>query len=482
MNIQTERLENHTARFTVELDIEQLERAKQTAARKLAQRVSIPGFRKGKAPYRVLVNYLGEAAILEDAIEILGKEVYKEALDQSGLEPYGPGEIEDFKADPQPVFTFVVPLQPEVHLGDYRSVRLDFSVPAVKDEEVNQYMQMLQQQHALVEESRQPVAMGNQVTIDLHAELVDETAEAGEVTTDPHAHDPHRSDENVILHQHDTVIMLREGDDMDEPAPGFQQALLGANVGEERVFDLTYPDTDDYDEEIRGKRARFYVTVKKIETVTLPTLNDDFAARVTQDEEKPLTLLELRMRVRENLQKAAEQRAKTDYARRVLDMMVEGAKIAFPEALVEDELDRHLRRFDSDLRQRGLTLNDFLRISGKSLDDVRADFRDTVVNNLKRGLVLREVLRAEAIQVSDEAVSEEVDRILAQFGESAEGLRSLFDTPQMRGSIENDLLEQRVLDRIVMIARGELPEEAQAAGVSEAEPNAEIESTPESEA
>lgn len=480
MNIQTERLENHTARFTVELDMERLERAKQTAARKLSQRVSIPGFRKGKVPYRILLNYVGEAAILEDAVEILGNEVYKEALDQSNIDPYGPGELEDFKVEPQPVFTFVVPLQPEVDLGAYRDVRLDFEAPVVEDDEVNRFLEMLREQQALIEESRQPLAMGNRVTLDLHAEVVpaeDEqtAAEASGAAEEPQPLDPHRPDAKPILHEHDAVMTLR--DDGDELLPGFHQALLGAVVGEEREFELTYPDTDDYDDEIRGKRARFHVTIKKIETITLPELTDDFAARVTQDEEKPLTLLELRMRVRENLQKAAEQRAKAEYGRRALDQMVERAKIAFPEALVEDETERYLERLDSDLRQRGLTLEDFMRITGKTRDDLRLDYRDTAIASLKRGLVLREVLRAEAIEVSNDAVTEEIDRMLEQFGGSSQNLRPIFDTPRMRGSVINDLLEQRVFDRIVMIARGEAPELA-----PESAPEADEQPTQESEA
>jgi trigger factor len=135
LNIQTERLENHTARMTVAVDTDRLEKAKQKAAQQLSRRVNIPGFRKGKAPYRILLNYLGEAAILEDAIEVLGNDIYKEALTESGLEPYGPGEIEGVELENGPVLKFIVPLQPEVSLGTYRDVRVEYTAPEVKDEE-----------------------------------------------------------------------------------------------------------------------------------------------------------------------------------------------------------------------------------------------------------------------------------------------------------------------------------------------------------
>jgi trigger factor len=401
LNIQTERLENHTARFTVELNLDRLEQAKQTAAKQLAKKVNIPGFRKGKVPYKILVKYIGEGALLEDAIEILGNDVYKEALDESGVDPYGPGQLEDFKIEPQPTLTFVVPLQPTVELGEYRSTRLDFHEPTVDDEQVNKSMRSLQEEQAVVEESHQPVALGNRVTVEMYATTLDENGEVTEEVHDhdheehDHAHKGHDHDHeghnhdhglggNEFIHEHSAVLVL--GEENEEPAPGFKQALVGANVDETRDFEVTYPeDSKEWGEELAGKKAKFKVTVKKIETMTLPSLNDELAARMTEKEEKPLTLLELRMRVRENLQKSLEQRAKSDYAAEVLDKLVDK-------------------------------------------------------------------------EVPDEKINEQIDNMLKQFGEQAESLRPMLDTPAMRENVRNDLIEQSVLDRIAAIAKGEAPE------------------------
>jgi trigger factor len=201
----------------------------------------------------------------------------------------------------------------------------------------------------------------------------------------------------------------------------------------------------------------------------LPALNDDFAARVTAEEEKPLSLLELRMRVRENLQKAADQRKKSEYAQQALDKMVEQAAISFPDALVNDQIEDYLERLDRDLRQRGLTLDDYMRITGKTREDLYNDYRETAVMNLKRSLVLREVVQAEGLEVEEQAINEEIERILSQFGEQAEGLRSMFENPNMRNNVRNDLLEQHVLDRIVAIAKGEAPEPDAAPAAPEAD-------------
>ncbi len=144
MNVQTERLENHTARLTVALEPARLEKAKIQAAQKLSKRFRIPGFRPGKAPYKVVANYVGEASILEDAFEILGDEIYKAALTESALKPYGPGSLENVLPEP-PTMVFTVPLQPEVELNDYRSVRDTFTAPEVSDEDFERALKQLQE-------------------------------------------------------------------------------------------------------------------------------------------------------------------------------------------------------------------------------------------------------------------------------------------------------------------------------------------------
>lgn len=474
MNTQTERLENHTARITVEVNPERLEKAKQEAARKIARQINIPGFRKGKAPYRIVANYIGEASIIEEALEELGNEIYREALDASGVDPFGPGEIEDVKFEEAPTFTFVVPLQPTVELGDYRSVRLPYEPVTIEDASVDQTFKRLREQHALIEESYQPVGVGNRLTVDIHGQLVvdgeddaaeDETAEdetgveaAADVEHDPaedeaDEHD-HYTDENTIIHQHDALLMLVEE---NEPIPGFIEALKGAVVDETREFVLTYPDDPEEYEEMAGKTARFTVTIKKIETVTQPELNDDFAARVTKDDEEPLTLLQLRMRIRENLQRAADERADNEYAQSVIDKIIEGAVVRYPEALVSEQIDQMLRQYDSDLRQRGLTLDTYMRLYNKSQEDIRNDFHDAAVRTIERSLVMRGVLEIEGIRVDEAQIEAQIDQMVSQFGEQAAQFRSFFLDRRARESVESDLLNQQLLKRIAEIGKGEAP-------------------------
>ena len=493
MNIQTERLADHTARVMVELDSERLDQAKQKAAQRISRQVNVPGFRKGKAPYRILVNFVGEQAILDDAVELLSNDVYKEVLVESQLDPYGPGALENFQADPTPTLTFVVPLQPEVELGEYRAIRFGYEKPSIDDDAVNGAMKSLQEQQAVVEESHKPVALGNRVTVDIHSAFVnpeedeaakesadevskeDAKAEVTEDSTneapaeaeakdaltwqeDTHQHDhdhEHEHDETVFLHEHDTPVIV---DTDHELMPGFADALVGANVGDRRTFELVAPDTDEF-KDIAGKTVKFDVVVKKIETMTLPSLNDDLAARLTAEEEKQLSLLELRMRVRENLETASQERYDTDYSSRVLNAMVEGAKIAFPEAMVVDEVEQFLQQMDQSLRQQGLTLNDYMKIYQKTIEDLFNEYRETGEQRLRRSLVMRQLILDEGISVTEDEVNAEIDRIVGRFDDNRQtSVRKLFGDQAMRENVLNDLLRARTQERLVAIAKGEAPE------------------------
>lgn len=483
MNIQTERLENHTARLTVQVDAGRFDVAKKEAARKIAKKINIPGFRRGKAPYKILANYVGEAAIIEDAAEIIANQVYPTALDESGLEPYGPAAFEDFTADP-PTLIFVLPLEPEIDLGDYRSIRLDYAVPQVEDADVDKVFKELQEEHSVIEESAKPVALGDRLTVDIHAVLVEddkddqpetqdatavESAEASEAG-EAHSDDEHTADidkhfdddATVLLHRHDSVLVL--SDSHPEFVPGFNDALVGATNGETREFVLPFPDDAEKYEELAGEEGKFEVTIKKIETMTLPALNDDFAARVTADEKdedgeaKSLTLLELRMRIRENLTKEAENKAKDAYFNQVLADMVDRATIAYPEVMVKEQVNSRLQYLDQELRRQGLTLDDYMRIMNKSREDLEAEHRDTAVHDLEQGLVMRQVIENEKIVVDDAAVDDEIASLVSQYGEQADSMRSLFSTPTMRQNLRSELIHRRAVDRVIAIAKGEAPE------------------------
>lgn len=462
MNIQTERLENHVARLTVAVEGDQWEQAKHKAARKLSQRYRIPGFRKGKAPYNVVLRFIGEAPIVESAIETLGNEIYKDVLKEADINPYTSGSIENFELEPQPTYTFTVPLQPEVELGNYRTVRLDFETPEVTDEQVNEAMQQLRQQHALVEDSTQPVAVNNRITVDVHSEFADDAPETTS-SEESEESDTEDDEENTVpqkgdnfAHRHDAVMNL---DPEREPLlPGFINAMVGANVNEEREFELTIPEDDEDYKGLGGRKVHFHITVKKVQVVTLPELNDDFAARATKDEDEPLTLLQLRVKLREDLQKEANRLAENNYANLVLDAITEQATVHYPEAMLDDRIHEMIDNFDAQLQRQGINLETYQKVMGITHEQLHEEYHDEAVASLKRSLVLGELLVKEDITLKDEDVQAEVEKTLAQFGEQAEAFRKFLDTPQQRSSIANSLLYDRIMSRLAQIGKGEAPD------------------------
>jgi len=461
LNIQTERLEDHTARLTVEIEATRFEKAKQQAARNISRKVNIPGFRKGKAPYRILANFVGEEAIVAEAVEQLGEDVYKSVLKESDVEVYGTAELEDFTLEPLPTFKFRVPLQPSIDLNDYRSVRLDYEEPVITDEDVDNAINSLLEQHAVIEDSQGPVQIGHRVTVDIHGVFVDEEQpDEDDADEDHEAHDHEHDDviderlheaPNYLLHRHDMQIIL-EAD--REIAPGFAKAMEGATLGELRTFELTYPDDDEEHGELAGRTVRFDVVVKKIENRTLPVLNDDFAARVTEQEDQPLTLLQLRMRIRENLEAAAEMDARSEYAWKVVDKIAEQATISYPEELVKDESNRLI---DNAMRRMNISRDDYLRLTQQTEDDLLEQFHEPAIRSIQRGLVLREIIEREGIEITEDQLEKEIANfVVAQFGEEqAASFRTLFEDKAMRETMRTDLLQERVLDHIVAIAKGE---------------------------
>lgn len=461
MNIQTERLENHTARFKVEVEPNIWEQAKKKAARELSKRYRIPGFRKGKAPYNIVVRHLGEQPIIEDAMEKLGNEVYKDTLEKSELAPYAPGTIEDFQLEPQPTYIFTVPLQPEVKLSDYREIRLDFEAPEVVEEDVERAMRDLQQKEAGVENSELPIQVGDRVTVDIHSEFVDdpdadeEDQENSEESEQDNKNTPPKGAQ--FIHEHDAEINL---DPENEPIlPGLIDALVGANAEEDVEFELTVPNDKKGYENIAGRKVQFNMTVKKVQNVTLPELNDDFAAVLTADEDEPISLSDLRVRVREGLQKEAEQKAESDYGNRILDLIVEQAEINYHDSMIDDRIHDMILDFDRMLRQQGLTLETYQQVTGVTQEQLYEQHHDEAVESLERTLVLGEVLIQENVKITRADIDAEIDTVLSQFGEQAALFRSYFDTEDQRQNIANNLLYQRIMNRLVKIAKGESLEE-----------------------
>jgi len=453
LNLQTERIDNHKAQLTVEVGTQQLDDAKQKAARQISRRVRIKGFRKGKAPYRLVAQYVGEAAILEEAVELLGGDIYRQALEESDIAPYGPGEFEDFRIEPAPTFVFSVPLQPEVDLKDFADVRLDYEEPVVTDEEVHEVLEGMRQRGAAVlDDALEIAAAGHRVTVDIHSEFSD-SAEADEDDDSEQA--PRKGDE--FLHRHGLVMMLDPENDpiMD----GFVEALIGAERDKEIAFELTVPTADRY-ESVAGRKVTFHVTPTKIESVQVPMLDDEFARRMGEDRGDVVDNLdELRQSIRDDLEQAAFEDARDEFSERVLERIIEGTEIAFPQLMLEEYIDDLIAELGENLQQRGMKLDQFMRITKTSQETLREQYRERAAHQLRRNLVLRELVRVHKVEISSEQVDESLNESAGLFSAN-EQFRHLFDTPQMRQNVANNLLADQITTHLFAMGRGEDIEKA----------------------
>lgn len=490
MNLQTERIENHRAQFTIEIETGQLEDAKRQAARKISRQVRIKGFRKGKAPYKLVLQRVGEGAVLEEALEDLGDALYKQALDESEVVPYGPGAFEDFKLEPAPTFVFSVPLQPEVDLKDYLDVRLDYDEPVVTDGEVDDALKQMQmRQVEVLDDEIDVTAPGHRVTIAVDSEFVDgdppqeaadapaedaltsadeEQREPVEIETEPTPYVPKMGD--TFVKDENTQIILDPN--QDPFVHGFVGNLIGVERGSDVEFELTIPD-DDAEETIIGRRVSFIVTIKDIEAISIPELDDEFARQVSRDRgDEELDAAALRQSVRDDLQRAALENARSQYSASVLQQIVDGAEIEYPDLMLDEHVDDMVREFEGNLKQQRLNLDEYLRLTNSSKEELREQYRDRATHSLRQSLVLRELVSAQQIEISDDDIAMRLENVIAGYGASPE-IRKLFDSPQMRGNIRNELVMNYINAHLAAIGKGQDPavaiEELRSAMAADAE-------------
>ena len=445
MRVETERLDTHEALLTVTIEADQVEQAKRAAAKRFSREVNIPGFRKGKAPYARVAQLVGEESLLKEGISDLAEKVYPKVLEESGVTPYAPGWLENIETGESPVITFRVPLRPEVELGAYREVRVPFEEPEITDEMVNAALDDLRQERAVVEPADRAAGWGDLVELDVFGELLPEGQETP-------VEDAEVAPENLLLDEEAFEVVLDKERDI---LPGFSEQIVGMAADDEKSFVLDIP-ADHEVEAMRGRRAAFEVTCRQVNSRTLPTLNDTFAADVSNGEHE--TLLELRLEVRRVLHDEAVREAEEPYADEVLQKIIEGATLTYPPVMVDEYVDDILRDMDQNLRARnGLTLEDYLRLTEKSVEQLREESREAAERRLQRALVLGEILKAEELELTDEELEVEIAETAARLGELGKVWRDQIKRKEAREAYHMRVLSRRVKERVIAIAKGEDP-------------------------
>jgi trigger factor len=435
LKIDTENLDDRQVQLTVEVPDDRYSAAMRSAARRMSKKDKIPGFRPGKVPFDVAVGRFGEDAIFDEALDTLGQDVYKQALEDSELEPFAPGSLNEVVSREPLVLRYMVPLAPEVDLGAYRKVRVKFETPEVTDEALEATMEDLRQRQALIEPADRPVQMSDVAVIDIEGNL----------------DEPEEGEPSLVLKESGISLLIEE--DTDWPFPGIAEALVGIEAGEARTLSHTFGE--EYPaEELRGKAATFEVSCQEVKSRFIPEWSDDLAQAVGDYE----TLLDLRVKAREGLAESAEREAEAEYAEKALEKVGEGSTVTYPPLLADQEVDDLLHDIVRRLEAQKLTLEDYLKAENQTEADVREDLRPRAEERVKRALMLGKVVEEEELTVSDEEISGRIQQLAGSVQDPEGKIFKALNTLQSRRRVENDLLFEKAISRLVSIAKGEKPE------------------------
>ena len=435
MKIDTETLKDRQVQLTVEVPDDRYNAAMRSAARRMSKKDKIPGFRPGKVPFEVAIGRFGLDAIFDEALDTLGQDVYKQALEDSELEPFAPGSLNEVVSREPLVLRYTVPLAPEVDLGTYRKVRVKYETPEVSDEALEATMEDLRQRQALIEPAERPVEMSDVAVIDIEGNL----------------NEPDEGESAQVVKESGISLLIQE--DTDWPFPGIADELVGIGAGETRT--LTHTFDDEYPaEELRGKAATFEVTCQEVKSRFVPEWSDDLAQAIGDYE----SLLDLRIKARESLAENAEREAEAEYADKVLEKIGEGATVTYPPLLADQEVDDLLHDIVHRLEAQKLTLEDYLQAENKTEADVRDDLRPRAEERVERALILGKVVEEEELEVGEQEIAGRIQRLAGSIQDPEGNIFKALNTSQSRRRIENDLLFEKAIDRLVAIAKGEKPE------------------------
>ncbi len=425
MKVSSTELPPRQVSLAIEVEQERLDRAVDDAFRRLAGRVDVPGFRRGKAPRSMVERIVGRERIVEEALDRLVPEVVTEAIEQEKVEPYTRPRVESIEFDPLRLKA-VVGLAPKVELGDYKdSLQVPPEEAKVEDEQVDSVIQRLRDSYAQWAPVERPVQLGDRVGLDLRAVVEDQ--------------------EKPLLDSKDAEYVVDPAG--AQPAPGFAEQLVGLNAGDRKTFNLNMPD-DYRDKDVAGKAAEFSITLHSVKERELPALDDDFAQQVGEYTD----VAGLRSAVETQLRQREEERVREKLEDAVMSKLVEISSIEFPPQLVDHQAQHLLETFTRNVEQQGLQMAQYLRLVGKEQVTFEQELREQAETQVRRSLALDAFADAEKIGVEQQEVEDEVHRAAAGTEEAAAVERLALANASTMQRAQEVTRERKAISRLVELA------------------------------
>jgi trigger factor len=426
LKVTTSPREDHQLDLTIELGPERTQQALERAVKLVSRKAKIPGFRPGKAPFAHVVRMYGKPALLGEVVDDLGQEVYTEVLDRNEFEPYGQAALEDVQVDPEIKFKLVVPLRPTVELGDYSDLHIEAPSAEATEADVDEALEQARTAQSKHEVVDRPAELGDMVKVDIVGTVGDST----------------------IMDNKDWELTLRGESGW---LPGFDEAFVGLSASDEKEFEITYPE--DSLSKYKGQTAHFKVNMKEVLAKVTPELDDEFVKTLGDYAD----VADYRAKRLAELKKQRETEAENTLNDKAVEALIERAQLAYPPAVVDDTVHDMMHEMEQRMQQIGYTLEDSLRLQGKTMEQYHQELEPAAERRVKAQLVLAELGRREGIQVTDEEVEAELQRMVegVEKEETRAAILEAFGSPQGRAMIRQDLRTSRTLERLRALMTGE---------------------------
>ena len=453
MKFEIKPKDDHQVEIITEIDAEKYSQFKTTAARKISAESKIPGFRPGKAPYDIVKSIYGDETIEERAIELLINDIYPQILKDADIKPYGPGKLDEIISKDPLKLKFLVPLEPNIEIGYYKSIRHKYKKPSVKKEEIESVLQKLQLNYATAEEVERPSENGDLISIRINAFLAKPDG-----NQNPH----------ILKDTPHQIIIGDQSAEEQFPYSGFSNQLMKLSRGEIKEFSYKYPKDSSF-ENLRGKEVNFDVQVENVKKLIKPELDNGFASSIGFD-----SFQSLEESIKNQLEDSKKEEYDNQYFNEVFEKLGKKAKINYPPQMLDDEVEELLKDFEKNLARQNMDFETYLKINNLEREKfVDEELKPAAEKKIQESLMIEEISRQEKIELDQTELRQEFSRSMMQMqaAPNYKKLQKEFTVKRLSNLLAmqtaNRLMNKRTLDRIKAIANEEVESDSEPDEISE---------------
>ena len=424
MTVKNIERNGNVTKITIEIDKDLMEKGVNAAYMKARKDIMIPGFRRGKAPRKMIEKMYGAHVFYEDGLEEIFPEVYEEAVIKQNIQAVGRPDLVDLNIAEDGIVTITIStaVYPEVTLGEYKGIEAPKADTTISDDQVQAELDQMAQNVASTETVERAAEMGDTANIDFEGFDNGVPFEGGK----------------------------GEGFDLKlgsgQFVPGFEEQVVGMNVGEEKDIDITFPE--NYHAELAGKAVVFHVKLNKVSVTVTPALDDEFAKDVSEFD----TLEELKADIRAKAEENAKKQAESAFEQACVDKVAEGVTVDMPAALVEAELDNQMERFAYQLQMSGYSVEQYAKMMGGDMNTMRNAFRPAAEKQAKINVTLAKIVEVEGITVSEEEINEEIENLAKQYELEADKVRQMVPAAEIEENLKTRKAVKVIVDNAVAVA------------------------------